>query len=187
MKSSKRVRVHESNSGNIDYGSFETGSSGIESQVSTGSENIIMGGDMNANAEGAVHSGINRQYTTTDIIRNINNGSNSIKKIKVHQITDKCSDLVKCIQQQGNAYGFLPITNLDRINYSFASKPRVVLKHSEFCPIKIHHRVKASGKSNFEGERIQLPTNINVDKFEILCKDYWDWQLIHFLRFEFPL
>ena len=38
-------------------------------------------------------------------------GKNTIKKINVQSITDKCTDLRLCLEQQKNALGFLPIND----------------------------------------------------------------------------
>ena len=125
---------------------------------------------------------------TADIAGAVLNGKSQIlRKVKVSNIVDKCIDLQNCVSQQKTVFGFLPITNLRRFHINQSLQPRLVLSDEEFDPVKTHNIVRSSGKYNFEGARIQLPSKINFDLFDELAKDYWDYQLPAFLRFGFPL
>ena len=53
--------------------------------------------------------------------------------------------------------------------------------------IDAHYVIRQMGKPNFWGARIPVTSQLNVDKWEELLKDYWDQQLLQLLRFEFPL
>ena len=82
--------------------------------------------------------------------------------------------------------GFLPISNLKRLQIASSLKPNVVLKDDHFDPIAVHKTVRSTGKYNFDGAKIQLPSNINFHVLEHLAHDYWDYQLPYFLNFRFP-
>ena len=63
----------------------------------------------------------------------------------------------------------------------------MLLKDDHFDPITLHRIVRGTGKYNFAGAKIQLPSNINFNLLEELAKDYWDYHLPYFLKFGFPL
>ena len=53
--------------------------------------------------------------------------------------------------------------------------------------MEIHNRVKLSGKHNFKGCRLQLPSGFNFQfLYKWLC-DYPDKQVIEFLKYSFPV
>ena len=110
-----------------------------------------------------------------------------VRQVNVNRLQDKCVDLQKCIKQQKNPYGFLPISNLKRMRLAYNARPNVVLASEQFDPIEVHKQVRATGKYNYEEAKIQLPSQINFDLLAELSKDYWDYQLPLFLRFGFPL
>ena len=110
-----------------------------------------------------------------------------LRKVNVCQIKDKVSDLKKCIEQQQNVMGFLPITNLRRLRLNASLKPNVICDKTNFDPIKVHEIVLKTGRHNFEQAKIQLPSAINFDLLEELSEGYWDYQLPYFLKFGFPL
>ena len=110
-----------------------------------------------------------------------------MRKVKIFDIRDKCSDLVLALQQQQEPFGFLPISNLrfkDRIG---DTTPKEIITQHNFDPVKLHQRVFNSGQYNFLGTRIQLPSSINFKKFDELAQGYWDWHLPLLLRYGFPL
>ena len=98
-----------------------------------------------------------------------------------------CTDLQKAISQQYKPFGFLPLQNLTEKEMHRDYTPKSVLVDTDFDPIMLHRNIFESGKYNYQGERIQLPTVINLKKFEELLDDYWDVQLLCFLKFGFPL
>ena len=53
--------------------------------------------------------------------------------------------------------------------------------------IEIHEIVKETGKPNFMQARIPVKSQLNVEVWEKLLKNYWDQQLLQLLRFGFPL
>ena len=122
-----------------------------------------------------------------DIIAATKLGKDTIKKVNVQAITDKCADLQQCLKQQNNALGFLPINNLVFAHHRPPLKPKIVITEKNYDPIAIHKFVRNTGKYNFQDARILLPSKINFDLFENLARGYWDWQLPHFIKYGFPL
>ena len=107
--------------------------------------------------------------------------------VNIQDLNDKCADLKTCVQQQENVFGFLPITNLRRLKIGQSLKPNKILSYEEFDPVTVHKTVRATGKPNFEGAKIQLPSKINFTLFKELCKGHWDYQFPYFIKFGFPL
>ena len=124
---------------------------------------------------------------TNSIVKAVIEGKNCLRHVIVNNIKDKCIDLKTCVRQQITPMGFLPISNLKRLQIASSLKPNVVLKDDNFDPIAVHKTVRSTGKYNFEGAKIQLPSNINFHLLEHLAHDYWDYQLPYFLKFGFPL
>ena len=56
-----------------------------------------------------------------------------------------------------------------------------------YSVVDLHHKVKQHGKPNFIGARIPLSSQLNIENWKFLLRDYWDQQLIQFLQFGFPL
>ena len=124
---------------------------------------------------------------TNSIVKAVIEGKNCVRNIIVSNIKDKCIDLKTCVKQQTTPMGFLPISNLKRLKIASSLKPIVVLKDEQFDPIAVPKTVRGTGKYNFEGAKIQLPSKINFQLLEYLTQDYWDYQLPYFLKFGFPL
>ena len=114
-------------------------------------------------------------------------GSKVMRKVSVQALKNKSSDLKLCLSQQTNAFGFLPITNLQRLHRGHSLRPNKVLTYKEFDPTKVHEEVKNTGLYNFQKAKIQVPSSINFELFEKLCEGYWDYQLPYFIKFGFPL
>ena len=53
--------------------------------------------------------------------------------------------------------------------------------------IEVHHIVRKTGKPNFLGARIPVTSQLKVEVWQDLLKDYWDQQLLQLLRFSFSL
>ena len=99
--------------------------------------------------------------STEFLVNSVLQGKAYVKHTNVNNIVDKSQDLKKCIKQQRNAMGFLPINDLDRSRFASVCKPKVILTEKEYCPIKTHKVIRATGCYNFQSARIQLPTKIN--------------------------
>ena len=100
---------------------------------------------------------------TSSIVKAVIDGKKCLRHVTVNNIKDKCIDLKTCVKQQNTPMGFLPISNLKRLQIASSLKPNVVLKDDDFDPIAIHRIVRGTGKYNFEGAKIQLPSNINLN------------------------
>ena len=124
---------------------------------------------------------------TAEIVKATLQGSKCVRNVIVTNIEDKCIDLKKCLSQQDTPLGFLPISNLKRLAIASSLKPNKVLNDSNFDPVACHKEVRATGTYNFQQAKIQLPSKINFALLEDLSSDYWDYQLLYFLKFGFPL
>ena len=125
---------------------------------------------------------------SVEVVKNVMAGNcNCLRNVNVLNLKDKCTDLKACITQQKTVFVFLPISNLKRFRISEALKPNKILTEKEFDPVTIHEVIKSTGKPNFEKARIQLPSKINFELLDEICKNYWDYQVPLFLRYGFPL
>ena len=107
----------------------------------------------------------------------------------VSNIKDKCIDLKACARQQTTPMGFLPITNLKRLQIGSSLKPNKVLEDEQFDPVVVHRIVRETGKYNFEGAKIYLSSKIKFHLLEHLAKDYSDYNYLFFeiwFSFGFP-
>ena len=129
------------------------------------------------------------KHMTTHIVRNIQQGKapECVRSLNVNEIIDKCSDLKECIKQQRNPYGFLPISNLKRMQRAYSLVPNSIITDKNFDPVWMYNQVRDTGKYNYEQAKIQLPSDINFELLEKLAEKYWDYQLPMFLKFGFPL
>ena len=57
----------------------------------------------------------------------------------------------------------------------------------DYSPIEMHTVVKNTGKPNFLQARLPVTSQLNVDTWKTLLKDYCDKQLLQLLQFGFPL
>ena len=81
-------------------------------------------------------------YTDTDfIVKSALDRKNYIKKVIPENLNNKCSDLKKCLSQQNNAYGFIPISNLNKARFASSARPNKILHKGNFDPIAVHHEV----------------------------------------------
>ena len=92
-----------------------------------------------------------------------------------------CHDFSLWRKQSEFQFGFVPLTNLVIPN----SVGHVGDKVND--PIEQHFRVKSTGIPNFLGARIPIKSQLHVDEWENMLSGYWDKQLIHLIRFGFPI
>ena len=90
-------------------------------------------------------------------------------------------DYVKCVQQNGKDFGFLPLNDLmlytgDDITWT--NIPSI---------IEAHTIVRNSGKPNFMGARIPLASQFNINAWKFYLVQYWDNQIVDLLQYGFPL
>ena len=159
----------------------------IKTDIEIAESSLVVGVNTNECSNNSSCSSTNVRDTVS-IVRAVleGKGKTVMNKVNIHDLNDKCADLKTCVQQE-NVFGFLPITNLRRLKIGQSLKPNKILSYEEFDPVTVHNTVRATGKPNFEGAKIQLPSKINFTLFEELCKGHWDYQLPYFIKFGFPL
>ena len=124
---------------------------------------------------------------TESVIDATKAGKDYVKRVDVNKLDYKCQDLQKCLSQQYNAFGFLPLNNLKKVGVARSLRPNKAICNSDFSPVEVHREVRATGKYNYQKAKILLPSPINFQLFEHLAKDYWDWELPLMLKYGFPL
>ena len=77
-------------------------------------------------------------------------------------------------------FGFIPLSD-------FILPSDESISEYVSCPIECHRKVKASGNINFLKCRTPVQSQLNIVEWETQLQGYWDVQLIHLLRFGFPL
>ena len=104
-------------------------------------------------------------------------------KIPLYIISNKmnCVDYVKCSQQNGTQFGFIPLTPLKIYTGKKTSNQKV---HNI---VDLHYKVKASSCPNFLACRIPLQSQLNINNCRKYLVKYWDQQLVDLLDFGFPL
>ena len=78
------------------------------------------------------------------------------------------------------AFGFIPLSPLLG-NKNWEENGKV---HS---PIEAYNVVKSSGFYNFQQTRLLVDNQLNPTAWEAHLTDYWDWQLVQYIKFGFPL
>ena len=94
---------------------------------------------------------------------------------------NQCQILQKWREQSDFDFGFIPLGEQDMPD-TFETN---VIHTNDL--IEIHEIVKETGKPNFMQARIPVKSQLNVEVWEKLLKNYWDQQLLQLLRFCFPL
>ena len=84
-------------------------------------------------------------------------------------------------QQVDFQFGFVPLGS-----QLMPSNAKLCNPH-DYSPIQMHQIVKKTGKPNFLQARLPVASQLHVDKWKSLLKDYWDQQLLQLLQFGFPL
>ena len=52
--------------------------------------------------------------------------------------------------------------------------------------VELHETIKCYGKPNFLGARIPVSSQLRIQNWKVLLKDYWDQQLLQFLEYGSP-
>ena len=90
-------------------------------------------------------------------------------------------DYVKCVQQSGKDFGFLPLNNL------MLYRGDDIIWTNVSSVIEAHAIVRKSGKPNFMGARIPLASQLNINAWKFYLAQYWDNQIVALLQYGFPL
>ena len=89
---------------------------------------------------------------------------------------DAQSDCVKLFDIKGNS--------CDKYFASFVSRG---VKHAKTTNVENCENFKASGFPNFLGVRTPVNSQLKVEVWEKYLGDYWDKQVVHLLKYGFPL
>ena len=89
-------------------------------------------------------------------------------------------DFQKWKIQNKFAFGFIPLSPL-------VGEKQWKEKCKVQSPIEAYHIVKNSGFYNHQQARILLESQLNSIMWEEYLQDYWDWQLVQYIKFGFPL
>ena len=84
-------------------------------------------------------------------------------------------------QQVDFQFGFVPLGS------QLMPSNATLCNFHDYSPIQMHPIVKKTGKPNFLQARLPVASQLHVDKWKSLLKDYWDQQLLQLLQFGFPL
>ena len=84
-------------------------------------------------------------------------------------------------QQVDFQFGFVPLGS------QLMPSNATLCNSHDYSPIEMHKIVKQTGKPNFLHICLPVTSQLNVDKWKTLLKDYWDQQLLQLLQFGFPL
>ena len=92
-----------------------------------------------------------------------------------------CETFRQCRLQSKYDFGFVPLTD--------PVLPSVVTTSTLQVDTigELHDTVKTYGCHNYMGARVPLKSQLNIDKWEEYLTDYWDKQLVEFLKFGFPM
>ena len=94
---------------------------------------------------------------------------------------NQCQIFQKWREQSDFEFGFMPLGE-QQMPQTFETNAI----HTNNL-IEIHEIVKQTKKPNFMQARIPVKSQLNVEVWEELLKDYWDQHLLQLLRFGFPL
>ena len=105
------------------------------------------------------------------------------QRIPGHVFADrhKCMEHNNCIQQNGNDFGFIPLTSLKKYNGNPV--------HYDQIPdiITAHYIVTKTGLPNFLGARIPIASQLHPQRWRSYLANFWDKQLPDLIEFGFLL
>ena len=84
-------------------------------------------------------------------------------------------------QQVDFQFGFVPLGS------QLMPSNATLCNSHDYSPIEMHEIVKKTEKPNFLQACLPVASQLHVDKWKSLLKDYWDQQLLQLLQFGFPL
>ena len=148
------------------------------------------------------HRGPNSIVETTSVVSNMNDNEDFVK---LFDIRDHSSDkyLTNLLSfRETKHITKLPITGCSNYDlwksqtdydFGFVALGAFVLPNCDRegihlnSPIEQHKRVRAINIPNFMGVRTPVLSQLNVEAWEKYLKTYWDHQLIHLIKYGFPL
>ena len=105
------------------------------------------------------------------------------QRIPGHVFADrhKCIEHNNCLPENGNHFGFIPLTALKTYNGNPV--------HYDQIPdiITAHNIVTKTGLPNFLGARIPIASQLHPQRWRSYLANFWDKQLPDLIEFGFPL
>ena len=92
-----------------------------------------------------------------------------------------CTDYNRCVAQNGNVFGALPIT--DQIVYRGLPTNNAPVTNI----LELHSKIRHSQLPNFWGCRIPVQGQLNSHVWREYLSDYWDKQLPDLINYGFPI
>ena len=92
-----------------------------------------------------------------------------------------CKDYVACIQQNGDTFGYILLSNLKLYQgpqITWGTTPSI---------LQAHKLISQSGVPNLPNCRIPVQTQLHPDRQRHYLTDYWDQQLPDLIQYGFPL
>ena len=112
---------------------------------------------------------------------------NNVNNVQLTDLKFDSQDILKCVKQQDQVFGFIPLTSLSQEYKLGDLSNSAVLSQGESDHLACYRKVRDSQKYNCQRCRIQLSDSIDFDYLFSFGRDYWDYQLFAFLKFGFPL
>ena len=92
-----------------------------------------------------------------------------------------CKDYVACIRQNGDTFGYIPLSNLKLYQgpqITWVTTPSI---------LQAHKLIRQSGVPNFLNCSFPVQTQLHPDRWRHYLTDYWDQQLTDLIQYLFPL
>ena len=103
-----------------------------------------------------------------------------IPEIVIHNKIYSCEH-VNCVQQNGQHYGFLPLSDL------MVYRGEEVVWAEVPSLAEAHKIIKHSKMPNFMRARIPIQSQLNITAWKFYLNEYWDKQIVDLLQYGFPL
>ena len=131
-----------------------------------------------------IDNGIANQMNENSCFATQDNSIHNLdQRIPGHVFADrhKCMEHNNCVQQNGNDFGFIPLTTLKKYNGNPV--------HFDQIPdiITAHNIVTKTGLPNFLGARIPIASQLHPQRWRSYLANFWDKQLPDLIEFGFPL
>ena len=126
-------------------------------------------------------------YSEQEVLDFLTTFPNAVNNVQLTDLKFDSQDILKCVKQQDQVFGFIPLTSLSQEYKLGDLSNSAVLSQDESDPLACYKKVRDSQKYNCQRCRIQLPDSIDFDYLFSFGRDYWDYQLFAFLKFGFPL
>ena len=104
----------------------------------------------------------------------------SMNDILTGKLQPTCTPFIEWRKQSAFMFGFVPLSD-------FVMPEEGLPEGVEDCPIEMHNKIKNSGAFNYLKCKIPVKSQLRVQEWGKMLDNYWDQQLVHFLRYGFPV